>query len=66
MIAIFSSRRNNLMITAGTYKYITREEQIMGTRFTSLILCGDWYECKDKVKAYERLERRQPELFKTE
>jgi hypothetical protein len=64
MIAIFSSRRNNLMITAGTYKYITREEQVFGTNFTSVILTGNWYECKEKVKAYEMLEKRQPELFK--
>jgi hypothetical protein len=64
MIAIFSSSRGFFNITKGTYKYITREEQVFGTKFTALIVAGNWYECKEKVKAYERLKIMQPELFK--
>lgn len=64
MVALFAPNLRDVKITRGTYRYISRIENVLGITFTSVIEIYTWDNTKEKIDAYRELRERQPELFK--
>lgn len=67
MIAIFSNNNRDFshlnMSPEKEFIKVRDIDSISGRKFTGYILSLDWYKSEKLIRAYEALQKRQPELF---